>query len=1273
VSRRRRLLLWALGLSAAALLAIVLVLAGLLASERGSTLLLNRVVAMLPAEALSWQRLQGSVADGLVIEGLRYRADGLALDIDRIELDLALRPLVGGRLQLQRVGAQGLRLQLPAAVEAEPERGVFDLQLPDALPAIALPLPIDIASLQLRGLRVVDAADALLFEAQALNLAGAIDAGRIELAALELDSPMLQLSARGSIDTAAEWRSDLSLDGQWRAGLETAQAFIFSVEGSLSAARLRLRLPDAEDVQLDIDLAGGLPQPDWTLRLVLPNVPAALQPLWPAGVGALSLDGQGDLGQAALSGQVSIDGVDWKLDEAQLGYAGSRLQVDHLRIGQGGGQAELSGWLELGGDEPALEVAAQFDALELPAAEGAPLRIDGELQAQGPLSALQLQPALALQRAELTGRVEGQVLLSATAAELTELSVSSGVGRLLANGRIEWEDVLSWDIRAQLQAFDPGLLAPAWPGVLSAELDSRGRYSEAATDGSLNVQGLQGELQGRPLQGEIALAWTAVDRGQLQSTLRWGASDLRADLQLEGMLGGYIDLQPLDLASLDAQASGQVRGRLDLAGSLDAPELQFALEGGPLSFAELSLETLIMSGALGRGANAPLRMRVRGSGVRNAGAAVGDIGLDLRGDVQAHALDIAVQTAEGGVTVELSGGWRAADARWLGRLQQLQFVSSRPRSPTGDWALVEPVALSVDAARLRLDPLCLQGQRTRRGAAGEADLLGRLCVEADWGQDRAGRIAIELDGLPLALPGALLGNARDAAMPWRWQGDLQGRIEASGDGERWQLSGSLQAPAGALTVMDPDLRTLLAWREVRVDIEGSPERLELLMTGSLGEAGRIDGQLSLERPLQADGALAGQLVLDLDSLRALELVSAGALLAPSGRLNADFLIAGTRDSPLLSGGLRVADFAAELPALGIRPSAGFLQLDLLSAQTAALSFGLTSGGELRGSGRLDWSAQAESLLQLSIEGRDVLVSDTPQLQLEASPELTIEQRGDLLRLRGRVEVPRAEVRLDRFEGSAQVSADVVVLDPAETRAENAAAQLLDTDLRLVLGDDVRLQGFGLTGTVTGELRVRDRPGRATSGSGSLNVSGRYKAYGQDLDISRGRLAFAQSPLDNPALDIRAERQLEQVKVGIRVTGTGAAPQLGLWSEPALDQADVLSYLVLGRPMRAARGGEGEQLNAAAAALGAGGNLLAERLGARLGLDQAGVEESAALGGAALTVGKYLSPRLYISYGVALFGDGQVFSVKYLLSEIWNVQLDTSERENRASVNYRLER
>ena len=94
--------------------------------------------------------------------------------------------------------------------------------------------------------------------------------------------------------------------------------------------------------------------------------------------------------------------------------------------------------------------------------------------------------------------------------------------------------------------------------------------------------------------------------------------------------------------------------------------------------------------------------------------------------------------------------------------------------------------------------------------------------------------------------------------------------------------------------------------------------------------------------------------------------------------------------------------------------------------------------------------------------------------------------------------------------------------------------------------------------------------------------------------------------------------------------------------------------------------------AATAALSAG-NLLASQLGAKIGLDDAGVSESRALGGSVIGIGKYLSPRLYVSYGVSLLGTGQVITLKYLLRKGFDIEIESSSVENRGSVNWRKEK
>jgi translocation and assembly module TamB len=125
----------------------------------------------------------------------------------------------------------------------------------------------------------------------------------------------------------------------------------------------------------------------------------------------------------------------------------------------------------------------------------------------------------------------------------------------------------------------------------------------------------------------------------------------------------------------------------------------------------------------------------------------------------------------------------------------------------------------------------------------------------------------------------------------------------------------------------------------------------------------------------------------------------------------------------------------------------------------------------------------------------------------------------------------------------------------------------------------------------------------------------------------------------------------------------------------MEQSDALSYLITGKPLSQVSGGEGDMVGAAAQALGsAAGDLLAKSIGSRLGIDEIGVSSNEALGGeSAFTVGKYLSPRLYLSYGVGLFEPGQVITLRYRLSQRWNLEVQNATEFSRASLNYRLER
>src|SRR3546814_21136971 len=85
----------------------------------------------------------------------------------------------------------------------------------------------------------------------------------------------------------------------------------------------------------------------------------------------------------------------------------------------------------------------------------------------------------------------------------------------------------------------------------------------------------------------------------------------------------------------------------------------------------------------------------------------------------------------------------------------------------------------------------------------------------------------------------------------------------------------------------------------------------------------------------------------------------------------------------------------------------------------------------------------------------------------------------------------------------------------------------------------------------------------------------------------------------------------------------------------MPQQQQLAWLVLGRPLNdTASAGDKSMVGNAATSLGlAGGEWLAQQLGSKIGIDEitVGAKPGETNEQAMFTVGKYLSPKLFISY------------------------------------------
>lgn len=166
------------------------------------------------------------------------------------------------------------------------------------------------------------------------------------------------------------------------------------------------------------------------------------------------------------------------------------------------------------------------------------------------------------------------------------------------------------------------------------------------------------------------------------------------------------------------------------------------------------------------------------------------------------------------------------------------------------------------------------------------------------------------------------------------------------------------------------------------------------------------------------------------------------------------------------------------------------------------------------------------------------------------------------------------------------------------------------------------------------------------------VNGEYRAYGQELLIRTGELQF-NGPLSQPLLFIEAIRDPEltedNVTAGIRIDGVASQPNIELFSEPGLDQAQTLAYLLFGSGSLGADESSDPNYTGLLFGLGvsnSGG--ITSSLGEALGVDNLRLQTKGSDDDTKVTVSGQLSKKLTVEYGVGVFNSESEVTLRYQL-------------------------
>lgn len=1251
--RRRRWLRWLGGALLLVLLLLAVTTGWLLGTGSGLRFALARVQAA-SAGALRVQHAQGRLVGPLDLVGVRYDdGKGTVANVARARLDLRFWPLLAKRVHVLVLDVDGVDVALPKPTpDQTPSSGSFSLQPP-------VELILDRVHV---GTVKVTRDGQPLFASNQLDLAGSWTHRGIELGRLALLAPEGHVDLAGTLAIGKGYRGDGKAGFALKVGgTDYAGNLVARSDSKQAHLDLELSAPSAAQLQLDLSQSGDYA---WTGKLDVPRFdPKPLLGDSSLKALAVAVQGHGDRYGGTLGGRLDLNDYQLLLQplRAQFGHDFNTLTLRQLGLGspQIKGSVAASGVVQLDAKPLSAQLDIRWNDLLLPQdLAGQVLASHGELKANGTADKYHTEGDVEIgppgKLAKLALNLDGTAQL----ITLHTLALKQPQGDVQANGTLTFQPAFAWQVEASAHRFDPGQLFAGWNGALDFDIASTGKLPKYGPDATLEIRKLAGKLRDRAVNGngKLHLSSNQVIDGQLN--LGSGGSTVKLDAHPGTENDANLQLAIASLGDWLPNAGGRLDGHFTIRGKQPKLSINGQLQGRSLAWQQQKADSLHLIVGLPDISRPAGKLELRTDNVYLQGLMFQHINLLAEGSQGDHQLSVDARGTQLSGKLALHGALKGS--AWSGTLTTLDL---EPQGMPG-WRLQQPSQLSYNDGAMSLSDMCL--------SAGDP----QLCVAAK--QDKPGNLdaSYRLHALPLAL---VMNAAGDADLPMRADGTLDGggKIHRSAAGA---LSGnaSISSARGSVTYTHQADAPLLRYDQLRLSAELAPASQRIDVHSGLDDGGRLDGQVTI---VGAQQTLGGQLDLRLNNLAVIELFSSEVANVKGGA-EGNFRFAGTLKQPAITGQANVRGFAAEVPSAGLKLTQGHLSVSTTDARQFLVSGSVRSGkGTLAINGHAGVGADAQTAITL--KGSQFTAADIPAAKVVITPDLIVKQDAKGIDVGGGLTIDSADVNAEKLPGASAIKAspDVVVVD--QKQQEQAASKLpISALVKVDLGQKTHIVGMGLDGRVTGLLTVSERPGRATTGQGQLAVDGTYRAYGQNLQIQRGQLLFASTPIDNPGLNIRAVRKLnpnatidEGQQVGLLVSGTAQRPILTVFSNPVMEQSDALSYLITGKPLSEVKGGEGSMVSAAAQALGsAGGDLLAKRIGSKLGVDDIGVSSNEALGGSsAFSVGKYLSPRLYLSYGVGLFEPGEVITLRYRFGRRWNFEAQQATDFSRASFNYRYEK
>jgi len=862
------------------------------------------------------------------------------------------------------------------------------------------------------------------------------------------------------------------------------------------------------------------------------------------------------------------------------------------------------------------------------------------------------------------------LVLDASYAEsklaLAKLSLATG------NGRVDLSGVYALSARrfaGELTVVDFPLayLAAYIPAAVTGEISTNGQVLLSQQHLTLTLPSLTGEVNQRHLSGSMNLAGSHWDNLVMTVRASLAKNQLVAALNMPAQ-ELQLDFTGQELAVIFPGARGTLALHARIRQWQKKPWFEVQIDARDLAISDWALGNLtgaatsvtkmteIGSAATVTTAAVEYRMQFAAETVRWRDQHLGTLRGSLKGDLSAQQgrFDWQRDTLMFSSQFEhrFLTPWGVRGSQPL--QAALTLTNSEFTLPWGKW--VSPtlsVKYSDEPQLSLLAPSCWQSES-----------LGEWCVDSGNFSHGRFKLGAHMSHLPVNL--ANLPGVPTLALV----GELAASVNLAGDLAAWR---------GEVTYLMPS--SLLSWSE-------SPEDQAVLDIGGQGTIDTFAVLVDLQAKSSQDHQLNTRLSLaDIRQPENLQ-VSSALVSQDLALLTAllPFVAEGqgetraTVDYRQSSAGVMAGELRRKLtgqvnlgpgvsgliPSLNLRFSDLALEVSAPTERDIQFRGNATSGnGEITLVGEGAQLFSPSLALTASLKGSQFTLVNRPELRLVASPDLVVAMEGQQIKLTGSLRLDSGLIEEKALKVNTRGRSQDVVLATDETR--KVARQTYELDLNLMVGEQVRIFLYGLNAGVSGALRIRQSATRVLHVEGTLNLTeGVFSRYGVEFQLERSRLVY-NGALAKPTVDVIARREIDSPtgKVVVRLVMTGAATdiQSRLVATPAMSEADALSYLLLGRPLRSSSGSDGSMLANAALSFGLKKAVpITAEIQSTLGLDQLSLGGKS-VDSAAIVAGKRLSKNLYMEYNYGIFSRIGGLLLSYQLTEQLSLQAQSGAADS----------